>query len=45
MGIDIISVFNPPKKLNPGRQEEIKGCSGECDFCPDADDCEQCGSI
>lgn len=29
----------------PEQQEEIKGCSGECDLCPDADDCEQCGSI
>lgn len=29
----------------PGQQEEIKGCSGECDFCPDADGCEQCGSV
>ncbi|WP_313260340.1 hypothetical protein [Lacrimispora sp.] len=29
----------------PGQQDEIKGCSGECDFCPDADGCEQCGSV
>ena len=25
--------------------EETKGCSGECDFCPDTDGCEQCGSV
>lgn len=31
------------KELN--QQEEIKGCSGECDLCPDADGCEQCGSV
>lgn len=27
------------------KARETKGCSEECDFCPDADDCEQCGSV
>lgn len=26
-------------------QKETKGCSGECDLCPEADGCEQCGSV
>ncbi|MDR0924200.1 MAG: hypothetical protein LBN31_07610 [Hungatella sp.] len=30
---------------NPDREADVKGCSGECDFCPDAGDCEQCGSV
>jgi hypothetical protein len=33
------------QELDSDRQGGIKGCSGECDFCPDADDCEQCGSV
>jgi hypothetical protein len=34
-------------KIEPfeSKQEGIMGCSGECDFCPDADGCEQCGSV
>lgn len=27
------------------QQKEVKGCSGECDFCLEADGCEQCGSV
>jgi len=27
------------------QEEETKGCSGECDLCPEADGCEQCGSV
>ena len=33
------------QELGSGQQEEIKGCSGECDLCPDVDGCGQCGSI
>ncbi len=31
--------------LGVQQEEEIKGCSGECDLCQDADGCEQCGSV
>jgi hypothetical protein len=27
------------------KQEETNGCSGECDLCPEADGCDQCGSV
>lgn len=34
-----------PEMAGRVHEEDIKGCSGECDLCPEAGDCEQCGSV
>lgn len=42
---EVKAFIQKKQELGTEPQKETKGCSGECDFCPDADDCEQCGSV